>query len=94
MLQAITLDINAWQGFYELTDTEYPLCCCLDVWFWHRCINSRRIQGRKRDIIVTMTIVHNPFHLSTTNVADRDPLKLVLEQMHHCANETWHTIES
>ncbi|MFN9982310.1 MAG: hypothetical protein ACK53Y_20450, partial [bacterium] len=30
---------------------------------------------------------HNPFHLSTTNGADRDPMQLVLEQMHHWANE-------
>jgi hypothetical protein len=86
-IQAIIFDINAWQCFYELIDTEYPSCCGLDVWFWHRCINSRRIQEGKMGIIDTMKTVHNPFHLSTTNGADRDPMQLVLEQMHHCANE-------
>jgi len=86
-IQAVAFDINAWQCFYELIDTEYPSGWGLDVWFWHRCINSGRIQEGKMGIIDTMKIVHNPFHLSTTNGADRDPMQLVLEQMHHWANE-------
>jgi hypothetical protein len=39
------------------------------------------------DITDTMTTVHNPFHLSTANGRNRNPMQLVLEQMHHCANE-------
>jgi hypothetical protein len=66
-IQTITFAINTWQCFFELNDTEYPSCCGLDVWFWHRCINSRRIQEGKMGIIDTTKIVHNPFHLSTTN---------------------------
>jgi hypothetical protein len=32
-IQVTILDTNAWHCFYELSDTEYPSCYSLDVWF-------------------------------------------------------------
>jgi hypothetical protein len=86
-IQATAFDIDAWQCFYELIDTEYPSGWGLDVWFWNHCIKSGRIQEGKMGIIDIMKIVHNPYHLPTTNGADRKPGQIVQEQINHWASE-------
>jgi hypothetical protein len=86
-IQATAFDIDAWQCFYELIDTEYPSGWGLDVWFWNHCINSGRIPEGKMGIIDTTKIVHNPLHLQSTNGADRKPGQIVQEQINHWASE-------
>jgi hypothetical protein len=86
-IQATVFEINAWECFYELVDTEYPSGWGLDMWFWHHCIDSGRIGEGKLGIIDTMKIIHNPFNLATTNGADKDPMQLLHAQMNHWAEE-------
>jgi hypothetical protein len=65
-IQASTFKPEVWKCMYELIDTEYPSGWGIDLWFYHHCIESHRVNTTMA-IIDTMYIQHNPFGFKTTH---------------------------
>ena len=79
--QAISLRIDAWECWYEMSDLEFPSGWGTDLWFHEYCVESKRIPTNRKNMAVIDKYVAINREFSTTMQGNHKEFELLRAQV-------------